>query len=287
MMVGILLCMLAMLSSLVEVTRRDAMTLAKRRIHSAGALSDRKLASVSRNRQKRKMVVNWCHPLGLKAAPGRITALASFPGSGNTWLRYLLQQVTGVATGSIYRDAALRRNGFPAESIANGSVIAVKTHEWGAQARETFDSAILLVRDPFDSILAEFNRRAGGHIGHASKEKFVKDHGRMWQQFVISKAGDWEEFYTDWLENFKCPLLIVSYADLVRSVETELQRVLDFLEVSVTSNSMKCAISRQEGIYRRQKTQLNLKDSVFDKFLTNVVSKRKDRVFAMIKSLRS
>ena len=28
-----------------------------------------------------------------QAAPGPVTALASFPGSGNTWLRYLLQQV--------------------------------------------------------------------------------------------------------------------------------------------------------------------------------------------------
>ena len=27
--------------------------------------------------------------------PGTVTALASFLGSGNTWLRYLLQQVTG------------------------------------------------------------------------------------------------------------------------------------------------------------------------------------------------
>lgn len=30
-----------------------------------------------------------------KAAEERLTALASFPGSGNTWLRYLLQQATG------------------------------------------------------------------------------------------------------------------------------------------------------------------------------------------------
>lgn len=27
--------------------------------------------------------------------PGKTIALASFPGSGNTWLRYLLQQATG------------------------------------------------------------------------------------------------------------------------------------------------------------------------------------------------
>ena len=30
-------------------------------------------------------------------------ALASFPGSGNTWLRYLIEGATGVFSGSIYR----------------------------------------------------------------------------------------------------------------------------------------------------------------------------------------
>ena len=39
--------------------------------------------------------IEWCSSLGLKAAPGPLVALASFPGSGNTWLRYLLQQATG------------------------------------------------------------------------------------------------------------------------------------------------------------------------------------------------
>ena len=36
----------------------------------------------------------------------------------------------GILTGSIYRDFALLKNGFPAENIANGSVLVVKTHEY-------------------------------------------------------------------------------------------------------------------------------------------------------------
>lgn len=60
--------------------------------------------------------IHWCRPLGYRAAiPQRdsVIALASFPGSGNTWVRYLLQQATGIITGSIYKDHALLRNGFP------------------------------------------------------------------------------------------------------------------------------------------------------------------------------
>ena len=29
-------------------------------------------------------------------------ALASYPGSGNTWLRYLIEGITGVFTGTFY-----------------------------------------------------------------------------------------------------------------------------------------------------------------------------------------
>ena len=42
-----------------------------------------------------------CGPLSYISPPGPITALASFPGSGNTWVRHLLQQATGeTAEGS-------------------------------------------------------------------------------------------------------------------------------------------------------------------------------------------
>lgn len=39
---------------------------------------------------------NWtCKPVGLSKVGLPLTALASYPGSGNTWLRHLLQQSTG------------------------------------------------------------------------------------------------------------------------------------------------------------------------------------------------
>ena len=105
-LVLVMVCLYIMIASLISVTRMDARTLAERRIHSAhfsglsgrmfGGQFDRRLM-VKRSQERRKpgTPISWCKPLGLKAAPGPVTALASFPGSGNTWLRYLLQQATG------------------------------------------------------------------------------------------------------------------------------------------------------------------------------------------------
>lgn len=84
----------------------------------------------------------------------------------------------GVFTGSVYKDFALLRNGFPAESVTNGRVLVVKTHESGSPARSLFEKAILLVRKPSEAILAEFNRRAAGHIGHAGRDKYTRNAGR-------------------------------------------------------------------------------------------------------------
>lgn len=55
--------------------------------------------------------------------------IRSKQGSGNTWLRYLLQQSTGIYTGSVYKDFGLLKSGFPAENVYNSSVLIIKTHE--------------------------------------------------------------------------------------------------------------------------------------------------------------
>ena len=104
-------------------------------------------------------------------------ALASFPGSGNTWVRGLLQWATGVCTGGIYCDTELRVRGYPGETLRSGRTLVVKTHQvdprWTGViyspnttdsyfTKETdipvYDSAIFLVRNPYHALVAEWNR---------------------------------------------------------------------------------------------------------------------------------
>ncbi len=96
-------------------------------------------------------------------------ALVSVPGSGNTWVRGLLEKATGICTGSIYCDFPLRIKGFVGENVHDGSVLVVKTHtsdyQWEGALLEKrnsddalYSSAILLLRNPFDTFVSEWNR---------------------------------------------------------------------------------------------------------------------------------
>ncbi|NXY45185.1 WSCD1 protein, partial [Ceuthmochares aereus] len=97
-------------------------------------------------------------------------ALSSFPGAGNTWARHLIEHATGYYTGSYYFDGALYNKGFKGEKDhwRSRRTICVKTHESGKTEIEMFDSAILLIRNPYKSLMAEFNRKYAGHLGYAT-----------------------------------------------------------------------------------------------------------------------
>ncbi len=56
------------------------------------------------------------------------TFLMSYPGSGNTWVRGLLEQATGICTGSDYCDGNLKRGGFNGENLLSGTVLVRKSH---------------------------------------------------------------------------------------------------------------------------------------------------------------
>ena len=125
-------------------------------------------------------------------------ALASFPGSGNTWVRGLIQGITGLCTGAIYCDRTLRKTGFPGESIRSGIVLVVKTHHYDprwtgvyynisapfsyfkkVEHIPVYSSAIFILRNPFESFVSEFSRQLreeqpDSHVNLPKQEDFGK-----------------------------------------------------------------------------------------------------------------
>ena len=120
-----------------------------------------------------------CTEVGFKKDTGKRVALASFPGSGSTWSRTLLEDATGVFTGAIYCDKKLKGDGFVGEYITTGNVIAIKSHQHivnltnpDRKHATTFDAAIFIIRSVFDAVLSERKRSiSNNHTGGEIKEE--------------------------------------------------------------------------------------------------------------------
>ena len=99
---------------------------------------------------------------------GPVVALASFPGSGNSWVRQLLESVTGIYTGAMYCDSSYINAGMIGEGVDTKNVIAIKAHYIPSFVKKLLnnDKAIYIVRSPFRAILSENNR----YIARTSKK---------------------------------------------------------------------------------------------------------------------
>ncbi|XP_066119034.1 sialate:O-sulfotransferase 1 [Saccopteryx bilineata] len=176
-------------------------------------------------------------------------ALSSFPGAGNTWARHLIEHATGFYTGSYYFDGTLYNKGFKGEKDhwRSQRTICVKTHESGRREIEMFDSAILLIRNPYRSLVAEFNRKCAGHLGYAADRNWKS---KEWPDFVNSYASWWSSHVLDWLKYGK-RLLVVHYEELRRSLVPTLREMVAFLNVSVSEERLLCVENNKEGSFRR------------------------------------
>ena len=107
-------------------------------------------------------------------AGSRRVAITSFPGSGNTWARHLLHMGSGIWTGNARSSEKLKDVGWQGEDIPckEGRTIAIKTHKWHTVKKCAYEAAIILVRNPFYALVAEFNRQMTGKTEHLDAELF-------------------------------------------------------------------------------------------------------------------
>ena len=96
---------------------------------------------------------------------------------------------------------------------------------------EPFDRAVLLVRDPFAAILAEFNRQSDrrSHIGHATVDKFKGD---RFGSFAKNMVKSWSKFNLAWFEDFKTKpkdIIVIAYEDLVKNPGRQFISIMNHL----------------------------------------------------------
>ena len=153
----------------------------------------------------------------------RHIALVSYPRSGNSLLRSLLEASTGVLSGSDARPEAslsrqLQQAGLRGEGVCDHRVWLVKSHWPERRGASAFaaHAAILIVRSPFDCIDSYFNM-----VLTSSHNASVPDgeYERLqpgWAAHVRREAAVWSAFHQHWLRA-KVPLLAVRYEDLTAS----------------------------------------------------------------------
>lgn len=181
-------------------------------------------------------------------------ALVSYPGSGNTWVRYLLEQSTGFYTGSVYRDKLLSSRGFK-EKVYNGSVVAIKTHEsWGKLTRFRFtvlnySRAILIVRHPRAAMIAEMNRYFG-HGQHTTVMQNIRWSREKIQNKMLEYINGWKNFIVSWSE-FSEPILIVKFENLLNDWKVETLRMIAYLNLEPITHGVKCLEHDSDGYFKR------------------------------------
>ncbi|XP_072520960.1 sialate:O-sulfotransferase 2 [Salminus brasiliensis] len=179
----------------------------------------------------------------------QLTALASFPGAGNTWARHLIELATGYYTGSYYFDGSLYNKGFKGERDhwRSGRSICIKTHESGRKEIEAFDSSILMIRNPYKALMAEFNRKYGGHIGFASQAHWQ---GKEWPEFVKNYAPWWASHTLDWLKYGK-KVHVVHFENLKQDLFSQLKSMVLFLGLEVSEDRLLCVVGQKDGNFKR------------------------------------
>lgn len=127
-----------------------------------------------------------------------------------------------------------------------------------------------------------FTLPIGGHVGHASVDKYKKNSGRHWKGFFYGMANDWEKMNLDWYLGFAPNLRIVLfYEQMIENPDGELRRLLDFLGAAISNTTMKCVMDKKEGIYKRAKRLLSF--NPFDESMKRYLDERRNRVYNILK----
>jgi hypothetical protein len=154
--------------------------------------------------------------------------VASYPRSGNTWMRFLLYELLSgerPAFQSINRMIPNIGSLGSARRILRSGGRLLKTHE---QFRPEYRRAVYIVRDARDVALSEFDFLTGFRGYHRDFETFLAE-------FAVGEVnpyGSWDEHVTRWLdamETERAAVQVVHYESLRADPVATLKEVLKFL----------------------------------------------------------
>ncbi|XP_021940466.1 WSC domain-containing protein 1-like isoform X2 [Zootermopsis nevadensis] len=208
-----------------------------------------------------------------------MTALVSFPGSGNTWVRYLLETASGIFTGSVYIDRRIISKGFYGEAVPPdcGCTVVQKTHGFALDglvpaglAQRTAEMklfqgrGILLLRNPYEALLSYRNFLYGGHTGFAPHSRF---RGPEWERFATQLAVVWKELAATWINYTRGhEAMVLHFEKLHLYPHHDLSRLLDYLGISVDEQRIGCVMNHIDGPFKRPQSSQQILFKTRDPF---------------------
>lgn len=171
-----------------------------------------------------------------------ITVLASYPRSGNSLLRMLLERITNTITGSdtcpnrsLSRQLSKKLVG---EGIIGPSTVCniIKTHWPERRGCLPFKChrIILLVRNPYDVIDSYWNMCCTSSHDESVTDPVYYRYKNMHRNLARHEIEIWTKFNNYWImEGMKkgLPVLIVRYEDLMLDALSTMERVINFMTV--------------------------------------------------------
>lgn len=207
-----------------------------------------------------------------------IVWIASYPKSGNTWVRFMLYAALygpPKRSGDVPTRIPDLHRQMPFEKPESGP-IHIKTHlqltEQHPKLSETM-KAIHIIRNPRDVLLSAINYRklAGEGSWSLSKKSYIKAFLKTggdadWHKMNF---GSWATHAKSWRSTTRFPVLELCYETLKSNPRDELVRIMSFLEVDRTDEqigqaviassfeSMKAMEIREKNADKGKDTDLN------------------------------
>jgi len=192
-------------------------------------------------------------------------ALASYPGSGNTWIRYLIEGASGIFTGSVFNDKSIDNAGHHGETrnFKDGSTILQKTHHrtiinsqyatfslaWRQEHINMFGGrGVVVVRNPFKAVLSYWN-----YVSTQSHTKSVDVASlktSKFKDFAFVGISRWFELIDDWIQ-YGRQVYFVFYEDLTDDPVGEIGRLMEHLRIEPDQERFKCIESHLKGSFKR------------------------------------
>ncbi len=206
----------------------------------------------------------------------QIIWLASYPRSGNTWMRFLLYNLhhgAPFASHQVDKFIPSFHKGLTSEHFAHAGPTIVKTHlryHDDMPLRECTTGAIYVYRDPI-AVMAS-------NVSYVMRLTRYEDMTIEQRRILVSKIvsefadncgllgwhkagyGSWEENLRSWIgEDRQFPVLAVRYETLVRDPMTQIDRIADFLGLRLSAADQAAAVKNasQEKLMAMEEREIH------------------------------